>query len=103
MALTQHWFYTRHGNVWIYIPNLIGELLSEVNFCKQCLALHSGVKETFDRLQPHHTGDSADYFAGYARIASTLTAFLLAPRYPSVFVILYFLGWVLVNLLWLSY
>ena len=38
MALTQHWFYTRHGNVWIYIPNLIGELLSEVNFCKQCLA-----------------------------------------------------------------
>ncbi|KAA6423313.1 MAG: hypothetical protein FRX49_06765 [Trebouxia sp. A1-2] len=54
MALTQHWFYTRHGNVWIYIPNLIG----------------------------------------YARIASTLTAFLLAPQYPSVFVILYFLGFV---------
>lgn len=54
MAMTQHWFYRRHGNVWIYIPNLIG----------------------------------------YARIASTLTAFLLAPQYPSVFAILYFLGFV---------
>lgn len=34
-------------------------------------------------------------FAGYARIASTATAFLLAPSYPTVFVALYFLGYVL--------
>ena len=33
--------------------------------------------------------------AGYARIASTIIAFLLAPAFPTVFVALYFLGYAL--------
>lgn len=54
MASEQQSFFTRHGNVWVYIPNLIG----------------------------------------YARVASTFTAFLLAPKHPTVFVALYFLSFV---------
>ena len=26
MTAKQHWLFARHGNVWVYIPNLIGVL-----------------------------------------------------------------------------
>ena len=32
MAPKQRTFFTRHGNVWVYIPNLIGALLCDFAF-----------------------------------------------------------------------
>ncbi len=78
-------FWGRHGNVYVYIPNLIGT------------AAFAGAPSTVGVALAHLTSNLASPTAtvGYARIACSLYAFAVAFSQPLACVGWYFLGWVL--------
>lgn len=70
--MVRAWFFTRHGNVWIYVPNLIGVIV---------MVCVIGAMLTMVPLP-----------AGYARVLTMLFGFSIAQRHPVAFVIAYFLA-----------
>eukprot|EP00891_Asterochloris_glomerata_P000632 jgi/Astpho2/632/Aster-04474 len=72
--MVRAWFFTRHGNVWIYVPNLIGVIV---------MVCVIGAMLTMVPLP-----------AGYARVLTMLFGFSIAQRHPVAFVIAYFLAFV---------
>ena len=81
-------FFGRHGNVYIYLPNLIGKAPFWVSWA---------IESSRPRLlfAPARTRGAILFTmpsAGYARVACALFSFAVALRNPYYCVVSYFLG-----------
>ena len=81
-SMVRNWFITRHDNPYIYVPNLIGELITTSELVKG-----------LSHFPVHRWWTStASLDAGYLRISSSLLAFAVALKSPSACVSLYTFG-----------
>ena len=70
-----HDFFTRHGNIALYVPNLIGK--------------HSFYQVMLLALK--QVENALLHATGYARIACSFVAFAVAPTKPVACIVLYFI------------